>query len=104
MQDMLLFLPDWIKFVLILIFFFICYTGYMMFRYHRVKKQVLSMQESLKPGDAVLTQSGLYGILVSIGKTTAQLKLAEGFVIVIDRFSIKQPGGSEARTALRHTE
>lgn len=102
MPDILTSVPDWIKFVLILAVFFACYMGYMVLRYNRVKKQVLELQESLRPGDAVLTQSGLYGVLVSVGKSTAQLRLADGFVIVIDRFSIKQPACDEARRALEH--
>ncbi len=82
-------LPDWIKFTLILVVFFVVYLIYTVFHYNRVKKQILQMQNALKPGDVIMTQSGLYGTLTSIGKTTAKLKLAPGLEIVIDRFSIK---------------
>lgn len=82
-------MPDWTKFILILVFFFLIYLLYMMYRYNRVKKQVLEMQNSLQPGDLVMTQSGLYGTLKSIHKTTAELAVAENLVILIDRFSIK---------------
>ena len=82
-------LPDWIKFVLILAEFFVIYLIYMVINYNRVKKQVLAMQNSLKAGDMVMTQSGLYGTLVSLDKSTAKLKIADNLVILIDRFSIK---------------
>ena len=82
-------LPDWIKFVLILAVFFVIYLIYMVINYNRVKKQVLAMQNSLKAGDMVMTQSGLYGTLVSLDKSTAKLKIAYNLVILIDRFSIK---------------
>ncbi len=82
-------LPDWIKFTLILVVFFVVYLIYTVFHYNRVKKQILQMQNALKPGDVIMTQSGLYGTLTSIGKTTAKLKLAPELEIVIDRFSIK---------------
>ena len=82
-------LPDWIKFVLILAVFFLIYLIYMIINYNRVKKQVLAMQNSLKAGDMVMTQSGLYGTLVSLDKSTAKLKIADNLVILIDRFSIK---------------
>lgn len=49
------------------------------------------MQEVLKPGDIVLTQSGLYGVLTSLENTTAHLRLTNGFEIVIDRFPSKNP-------------
>ena len=62
---------------------------YMVINYNRVKKQVLAMQNSLKAGDMVMTQSGLYGTLVSLDKSTAKLKIADNLVILIDRFSIK---------------
>lgn len=82
-------LPDWTKFVLILLVFFAVYMIYMAFNYNRVKKQVIALQNSLKAGDLVMTQSGLYGTLKSISKNTAELKIADQVVIVIDRFSIK---------------
>ena len=82
-------LPDWIKFVLILAVFFVIYLIYMIINYNRLKKQVLAMQNSLKAGDMVMTQSGLYGTLVSLDKSTAKLKIADNLVILIDRFSIK---------------
>lgn len=82
-------LPDWIKFVLILAVFFVIYLIYMVINYNRVKKQVLAMQNSLKAGDMVMTQSGLYGTLVSLDKSTAKLKIADNLVILIDLFSIK---------------
>ena len=72
------------------------YLLWMTARYHAVKKKILTMQEALNPGDVVLTQSGLYGVLTSLGRTTAHLRLTNGYEIVIDRFSIKEPATAEA--------
>ena len=63
------------------------------------EKAYAAMQEALKPGDIVLTQSGLYGVLTSLENTTAHLRLTNGFEIVIDRFSIKEPAAPEAARA-----
>lgn len=54
-------LPSWGRFILILAVLAIGYAFWMTARYNAVKKKVLAMQEALKPGDIVLTQSGLYG-------------------------------------------
>ncbi|MCD7862477.1 MAG: preprotein translocase subunit YajC [Lachnospiraceae bacterium] len=83
-------LPDWIKFILILGVFFVAYVIYSTIHYNQIKKQILNMQNELAPGDFILTQSGLYGTLISVGEKTARLKIAEHMEIVIDRFSIKE--------------
>ena len=83
-------IPDWLKFVLILVVFFIVYVIYMMFKYNHVRKMVLELQNSLVPGDLVVTQAGLFGTVCSIDKGTARLKIADNTVITIDRFTIKK--------------
>ena len=92
-------LPSWGRFILILAVLAIGDAFWMTARYNAVKKKVLAMQEVLKPGDIVLTQSGLYGVLTSLENTTAHLRLTNGFEIVIDRFSIKEPAAPEAARA-----
>lgn len=89
-------LPDWLKFVLILAVIAIAYVIYNTIHYNQVKKRIMEMQNSLKPGDLVTTQSGLYGTIQELGKGVARLKLAEGIVIAIDRFSIKEKLDPEA--------
>ena len=89
-------LPFWGRFILILAVLAIGYAFWMTARYNAVKKKVLAMQEVLKPGDIVLTQSG---VLTSLENTTAHLRLTNGFEIVIDRFSIKEPAAPEAARA-----
>ena len=88
--------PLWGRFTLILVVFAGGYLLWMTARYYAVKKKILTMQEALNPGDVVLTQSGLYGVLTSLGRTTAHLRLTNGYEIVIDRFSIKEPATAEA--------
>ena len=88
--------PLWGRFTLILVVLAGGYLLWMTAQYHTVKKKILTMQEALNPGDVVLTQSGLYGVLTSLGRTTAHLRLTNGYEIVIDRFSIKEPATAEA--------
>ena len=88
--------PLWGRFTLILVVFAGGYLLWMTARYHAVQKKILTLQEALNPGDVVLTQSGLYGVLTSLGRTTAHLRLTNGYEIVIDRFSIKEPATAEA--------
>ena len=57
--------PLWGRFTLILVVFAGGYLLWMTARYHAVKKKILTMQEALNPGDVVLTQSGLYGVMVT---------------------------------------
>jgi preprotein translocase subunit YajC len=44
-----------------------------------------------------MTQSGLYGTLTALDKNTAELKLADNMVIMIDRFSIKNKVADPAK-------
>jgi len=89
-------LTDWLKFVLILAVIAVIYVIYSAARYNQVKKRIVEMQNSLKTGDLVTTQSGLYGTIQALGKGVARIKLAEGLVIAIDRFSIKEKLDPEA--------
>lgn len=83
-------MPDWIKFALVLVVFYVGNYVLQMMNFNRVKKQVIHLQETLKIGDTVLTQSGLYGTITSMSKTVAMLQISPNMEIVIDRFSIKE--------------
>ena len=97
-------MPDWLKFVLILVVFFVVYIIYTIFRYNRVKKMVLEFQNSLATGDLVVTQAGLYGTICSIDQGTVKLKIADNTVIVIDRFTIKKKVEAEPKAESKAAE
>lgn len=84
-------LPFWGRFILILAVLAIGYAFWMTARYNAVKKKVLAMQEVLKPGDIVLTQSGLYGVLTSLENTTAHLRLTNVLRSSLTVFPSKNP-------------
>ncbi|GAA4404458.1 preprotein translocase subunit YajC [Tsukamurella soli] len=57
--------------------------GFMVFSFRKQKRQVnetSAMQDSLKPGDVVLTSSGMHGTIVGVGDDTLQLEIAPGVV------------------------
>lgn len=94
-------LPLWMRLLCIAAVFLIVYAGWMAAKYSSVKKRVVAMQNSLKAGDVVLTHSGLYGVLLSVEKTTAHLQLTNGFEVIIDRFSIKEPAAEPTSRAVK---
>lgn len=47
-------------------------------RQRRALKEVQRVQESLQPGDRVMTTSGLHGTVVAKGESTVELEVAPG--------------------------
>lgn len=89
-------IPDWLKFILILIIFFIIYVIFMVINYNKIKNEVLDLQNSLQVKDYVVTQAGIYGEIQVIEKGTVNLKIAENTIIKIDRFTIKRKINTES--------
>jgi preprotein translocase subunit YajC len=53
-------------------------------------KEHRKMLENLKPGDRVLTQGGIYGVVASLKGTTVIVKIAENVKVEMSRSSIAQ--------------
>lgn len=51
-------------------------------------KEHANMVQSLKPGDNVLTNGGIYGKIVKVEEREVSLEVASGVVIKVDRMSI----------------
>ena len=60
----------------------------------RAQAQALAMQNSLAPGTAVMTTSGLHGTVARLGEGTVDLEIAPGVVVTFTRQAIL-----EVRTA-----
>jgi preprotein translocase subunit YajC len=61
----------------------------------RRQKKVQSFQDSLKPGDKVITTSGIYGTVVKVGDTSVQLQIADKVKIEVARASVGGYQGQE---------
>ena len=69
------------------------------------QKQARELQAKLKPGDRVLTASGIFGTLRSIDQDKARVSIAEGVEIEILTAAVTQlveqaPGGSDRIDAI----
>lgn len=54
----------------------------------RAQAQALAMQNSLAPGTAVMTTSGLHGTVARLGEGTVDLEIAPGVVVTFTRAAI----------------
>ncbi len=52
-------------------------------------KELRLLQDSLKPGDSVVTFSGIYGEIVEVGTATLVLRIAPKTEIKIDRQAVR---------------
>jgi preprotein translocase subunit YajC len=56
----------------------------------RQAKEHRKMLDNLKPGDRVLTQGGLFGVVVNLKGTAVIVKIAENVKVEFNRASISQ--------------
>jgi|SRR5215213_1938721 len=65
------------------------------------QRQVLAEREqllnSLKPGDKVITNGGIYGTIVAVKDTSVQLRIAQSVSIEIQRAAIAGPQSAEGK-------
>ena len=52
------------------------------------QKKRQEMLDALKPGDKILTNSGIYGTITSMGKTSIRVKVAQGVELRMSRAGI----------------
>lgn len=53
-------------------------------------RQALQVAESLKPGDEVMTTSGLFGTIVAVDADSVELQVSQGVVVRFARRAIGQ--------------
>ena len=56
----------------------------------KMQAQTQQMQESLKPGTAVMTTSGIHGTVSGLGDTTVDVQIAPGVPVTFERRAIMQ--------------
>ena len=61
-------------------------------------KEHKSMLEDLKKGDRVITSSGIYGVIVGIGDTSFELKIADNVKVKMLKSAVTEKLGSSAGT------
>jgi preprotein translocase subunit YajC len=54
----------------------------------RRRNQHAAMQDSIDPGDEIITAGGLHGVVEEIGDDTARIEIAPGVVVTLDRRAI----------------
>ena len=69
--------------IMVAIFYFLLYRPQ-----KNAQKRRMSMLDSLKAGNRVMTIGGIYGTIVAIADTKVELKIAEHTVIEVARSSI----------------
>lgn len=69
--------------IMVAIFYFLLYRPQ-----KNAQKRRMSMLDSLKTGNRVMTIGGIYGTIVAIDDTKVELKIAEHTVIEVARSSI----------------
>lgn len=89
-SSLTLFLP---LIVIMVIFYFL-----MILPAQRRQKKVAEMLKSLKNGDKVITNGGIYGTIVGLEPDSVQLRIAEQVKIKVSRNAISglQPDGKES--------
>jgi len=77
---------SFLPFILIFVIFY-----FLMIRPQQKKaKEMRGMLDSLKKGDKVVTNAGIYGVIESVEETTVHLKIAENVRIKLSRNAIAQ--------------
>jgi preprotein translocase subunit YajC len=84
--------------ILPLVFFFFIFYIFLILPTQRQQKKHRQLLASLKVGDRVVTNSGIYGTIVKVGEKTFKLRVADKVVITVEKSAIAglQPAESEA--------
>ncbi len=80
--------PSLLVGMLPLIIIFIAFYFIIMYPQLRAQKKHRNFLASLKNGDKVITNSGIYGIITGIEEKTVKLKIAPNVLITIDKSAI----------------
>ncbi|AKK11236.1 preprotein translocase subunit YajC [Corynebacterium uterequi] len=75
-------------FLIVIFAVFLLPTFFMARKQRQAQAQVLQMQAALSVGDAVITASGLHGVIVGLDETVVDLDIADDVVVTVERASI----------------
>jgi len=71
-----------------LLFIFFFYYLFVAMPMKKKQKQFTDLMSSLKSGDRVLTNSGMYGVVTGIGDKSIKLRIANNVVVEMDKSAI----------------
>lgn len=82
--------------------------AFLVFSNSRRRKQMQQFQDSIQVGDQIITTAGVYGTVVALDAATAQVRIAEGVVITLDRRAVgmraaERPAPGLLSTLIPHT-
>jgi len=77
-------------FVISLVVIFIIYIIFNFITIKKQQKKYVQIQEELKPNMDVIISGGIYGKIKHLDNRYAKVEIAEGVVIKIERYAIKQ--------------
>lgn len=77
-------------FGLSLVVIFIFYIAFNFITIKRQQKKYVKVQEELKPNMEVIISGGIYGKIKHLDNRYAKVEIAEGVVIKIERYAIRQ--------------
>jgi preprotein translocase subunit YajC len=82
MMPALITLLPWLFFIIVFYYFFVAAPM------KKKQKAFQEMMSSLKSGDRVLTNSGMYGVVTGITDRTVKLRIANNVVVDMDKSAI----------------
>lgn len=71
-----------------LIFIFFFYWLFVAAPMRKKQKAFDELMKNLKPGDKIVTNSGMHGVVTGIQDKTLQIRIANNVVVVMDRSAI----------------
>lgn len=62
--------------------------GFLLFSSSRRRRQMEQFQSSITIGDEIITTAGIYGTVVALDPVIAQVEVAQGVVVRLDRRAV----------------
>lgn len=80
----------WLYFLIALIVIIVIYVAFTYVSIKRQQKKFVEMQQSIAPNKEVIIAGGIYGRIKHLDNVYAKIEIAEGVVVKVERFAIKQ--------------
>ncbi|XMB87115.1 preprotein translocase subunit YajC [Mycoplasmatota bacterium WC44] len=73
-----------------LVFIFVLYVIFTFVSVKKQQKKLVNVQEEIKPNREVIISGGIYGKIKYLDSNIAKIEIADGVVIKVERYAIKQ--------------
>ena len=80
----------WLYFLIALVVIIVIYVAFTYVSIKRQQKKFVEMQQSIAPNKEVIIAGGIYGRIKHLDNAYAKIEIAEGVVVKVERFAIKQ--------------